>query len=358
MTKTQDATADERSSKARGRVKCVVWDLDNTVWDGTLLEDAEVKLRPGVRETLEALDARGILNSVASRNDHDNAMQRLEKLGIADFFLAPQINWGPKSSSVAAVAQALNIGIDALAFVDDQPFEREEVAHSHPQVLGVDAADVPAFADRPEFHPRFITEDAGKRRSMYRSGEQRTHAEEKFDGAPEEFLASLGMVFTIDPAQVEDLQRAEELTVRTNQLNSTGVTYSYEELRELSSSEDHLLLMAGLDDRFGTYGRIGLALVQTDGPVWHLKLLLMSCRVMNRGVGTVLLHHIMRLAQDRGARLQADFVPTDRNRVMYVTYRFAGFEEAGKRDNGALVLEASLEDIPSPPAYLDLRIGD
>lgn len=357
MTQPQDTKPAERPAKAKGRVKCVVWDLDNTVWDGTLLEDDEVKLRPGVREALEVLDARGILHSIASRNDHDNAMQRLKELGVAEFFLSPQVNWGPKSSSVAAVAKALNIGIDALAFIDDQPFERREVSFAHPNVLCVDASEVPLFADRPEFHPRFTTEDAGKRREMYRSGEQRVQAEENFDGAAEEFLATLGMMFTIDRAQVSDLQRAEELTVRTNQLNSTGVTYSYEDLRALSASEDHLLLMAGLDDEFGTYGRIGLALVQTDGPVWHLKLLLMSCRVMNRGVGTVLLHHIMRLARDNGARLQADFVPTDRNRVMYVTYRFAGFEEVGKRDNGALILEAAVDDIPSPPSYLDLRIS-
>lgn len=350
-------STDRPREGVRGQVKCVVWDLDNTVWDGTLLEDGDVRLRPGVREALEVLDARGVLHSIASRNDHDVAARRLEQLGVADFFLSPQINWGPKSSSVSAVAQALNIGVDALAFVDDQPFEREEVAFAYPDVVCVDAAEVGSFTERTEFRPRFLTEDAGKRREMYRSGEQRVRAEENFDGAAEEFLATLGMVFTIDRAQVADLQRAEELTVRTNQLNSTGATYSYDELRKLASSQEHLLLMAGLDDRFGTYGRIGLALARVDGPVWHLHLLLMSCRVMNRGVGTVLLHHIMRLARDSGARLRAEFVPTDRNRVMYVTYRFAGFEEVARRDDGTLVLEATTDDIPAPPAYLDLRVG-
>ncbi|GAA2359090.1 HAD-IIIC family phosphatase [Streptomyces carpaticus] len=340
----------------RGRVKCLVWDLDHTVWDGVLLEDGEVSLRPGVLETLRALDERGILLSVASRNDHEVAMRRLTELGIAEYFLAPQITWGPKSVSVEAVAKSLNIGIDALAFIDDQPFELEEVAFAHPQVLCVHADTVAELPGRPEFTPRFRTEDAARRREMYRSSEARVRAEESFEGAGEEFLSTLGMVFTIDRAQVSDLQRAEELTVRTNQLNSTGATYSYEELEALSASEDHLLLMAGLEDRFGSYGRIGLALVETAGPEWRLKLLLMSCRVMNRGVGTVLLHHVMRLARENGARLTAAFVPTDRNRVMYVTYRFAGFEETG-RTGDALVLTAPDAEVPQPPPYLDLRIG-
>ncbi|MGW8848100.1 HAD-IIIC family phosphatase [Streptomyces xiamenensis] len=341
---------------ARGRVKCVVWDLDHTVWDGVLLEDGDVALRPGVLETLRALDERGILLSIASRNDHDAAMRRLEELGVAEYFLAPQITWGPKSVSVEAVAKTLNIGIDALAFIDDQPFELEEVAFAHPSVLCVNADEVGGLTGRPEFTPRFRTQDAARRREMYRSGEARVRAEESFEGADEEFLATLGMVFTIDRAQVSDLQRAEELTVRTNQLNSTGATYSYEELERLSASPDHLLLMAGLDDRFGAYGRIGLALVETAGTQWRLKLLLMSCRVMNRGVGTVLLHHVMRLARRHGARLTAEFVPTDRNRVMYVTYRFAGFEETG-RNGDTLVLTAADADVPEPPAYLDLRVG-
>ncbi|RKN12859.1 HAD-IIIC family phosphatase [Streptomyces radicis] len=344
------------TTKTRGRVKCAVWDLDNTVWRGVLLEDERVELRPGVRETLAELDRRGILHSIASRNDHDLAMRRLEELGIADFFLVPQITWGPKSVSVEAVATSLNIGIDALAFIDDQPFELEEVAFAHPKVLCLDAERAATLADMPEFRPRFLTDDAGRRREMYRSGELRARAQESFEGPDEEFLATLKMVFTIDRAEVSDLQRAEELTVRTNQLNSTGVTYSYEDLAALATSDDHLLLMAGLDDRFGTYGRIGLALVEKRGTTWVLKLLLMSCRVMNRGVGTVLLHHVMRLARDAGARLTAEFVPTDRNRVMYVTYRFAGFDEVGDRD-GVRVLGAPLDDIPAPPAYLELRLG-
>jgi HAD superfamily phosphatase (TIGR01681 family) len=101
---------DEKAKKPKG-VKCVVWDLDHTVWDGILLEDERVELRPGVLDIIRTLDERGILQSVASKNDHDRAMARLEALGIAEFFLHPQINWSAKGQNVEAIAKALKIGI-------------------------------------------------------------------------------------------------------------------------------------------------------------------------------------------------------------------------------------------------------
>jgi FkbH-like protein len=336
-----------------GQVKCVVWDLDNTVWDGILLEGGDVRVRPEAASLIRTLDERGILNAVASRNDRDAAMAALERAGLAEFILCPQISWNPKSDSVAAVASALNIGLDAIAFIDHQEFERDEVSFRHPRVLCYDAADVASLATRPEFTPKFVTGESALRRHLYASGFERDRAEQEFAGTNEEFLATLGMEMTIAPATVSDLRRAEELTIRTNQLNSTGVTYSYAELESMLDSPRHLLLVAGLDDRYGSYGKIGLALVETAGADWTLKLLLMSCRVMSRGVGTVLLHHVMRQAHAAGARLLAEFVPTDRNRVMYVTYRFAGFTEQAERD-GLRILAAPAGEVPAPPAYLRL----
>uniref|UniRef100_A0AAU3HNX1 HAD-IIIC family phosphatase n=1 Tax=Streptomyces sp. NBC_01393 TaxID=2903851 RepID=A0AAU3HNX1_9ACTN len=336
-------------------VKCVVWDLDNTVWDGVLLEDGDVRLRPEVVEVIRTLDERGILHSVASRNDHDAAMAKLQEFGIAEYFLHPQINWGNKSESVRAVAGAINIGVDTLAFVDDQPFERDEVRFAHAEVLCVDAADAVGIPELPQMQPRFVTADSRERRHLYRADAQRKQAEGSHHGTDEEFLAALDMRFTIAPAQERDLQRAEELTVRTNQLNATGYTYSYEELDAFRRSPDHDLLVAGLEDRYGTYGRIGLALVEHGVGVRTVKLLLMSCRVMSRGVGSVLLSHLIREAHAAGVPLRAEFVPTDRNRTMYVTYRFAGFREAGTRDDVTL-LEHDGARLPEFPPYMDVTI--
>lgn len=336
-------------------VKCVVWDLDHTVWDGVLLEDGDVTLRPGVVDVLRTLDERGILHAVASRNDHDAAMAKLEEFGIAEYFLHPQINWGNKSASVRAVAEALNIGVDTLAFVDDQPFERDEVAFAHPQVLCIDAVDAARMPDMPRMRPRFVTPDSRERRHLYRADERRREAQETHHGTDEEFLASLGMRFTIAPARERDLQRAEELTVRTNQLNATGYTYSYDELDTLRRSPRHDLLVAGLDDRYGSYGRIGLSLVERGEDAWTVKLLLMSCRVMSRGVGTVLLNHLIRSARTAGVALRAEFVPTERNRTMFVTYKFSGFREIAAHD-GVRLLEHDGSHVPGFPPYMDVTV--
>ncbi len=328
-------------------VKCVVWDLDDTVWEGTLLEGDDVRLRPGVAETMRLLDERGILNSVASRNDERVALARLAELGLADLVVAPQIGWAAKSTSVAAIAAALNIGIDTLAFVDDQPFERDEVGYTHPEVLTIPADDVPMIAGMERMMPRFVTDDSRRRREMYHAEAHRHRAEEDFSGTSTEFLASLGMRMTVAPATEADLHRAEELTVRTNQLNATGRTYSYEELDTLRSSPTHDLLVASLDDRYGSYGTIGLCLVERAPETWHLRMLLMSCRVMARGVGTVMLQHVARSASEAGVTLRADFVPTERNRAMFVTYKFGGFRQIGER-GGVLELEHAGPAVPLP----------
>jgi FkbH-like protein len=355
MAAMADLSSARTDQPREGRVKCVVWDLDNTVWDGVLLEDGRVTTRPEVVSVIHELDRRGILHSIASRNDPQAALEQLTRTGLRDYFLCPQINWNPKSSSIEAISRALNIGVDAVAFVDDQPFELEEVAHSHAGVLCVHAGSLGDILEAPEFTPRFVTAESATRRFMYQGAVRRDEAERELVGTNEEFLSKLDMVFTITEAEEEDLWRAEELTVRTNQLNSTGVTYAYEDLRRFVGASDHLLLMASLRDTFGGYGKIGMALIELGESVWTVKLLLMSCRVMSRGVGTVLLNHVMRAAGARGVALRAEFVPTDRNRVMYVTYRFAGFREVGSVD-GVSILEADLAQVQDPPTYLRIEI--
>jgi len=338
------------------KIKCVVWDLDNTLWNGVLLEDDQISLRDGVTNIIKTLDNRGILQSIASKNEYSHAMAQLEALSLSDYFLYPQINWNSKAQSLETIAQKINIGIDTLALIDDQAFEREEVNFSLPNVLCIDAADIDKVLDLPAMKPRFMTEDSKKRRQMYLSDIARQRIEEDFVGPKEEFMATLKMVFTISAAKEEDLQRAEELTVRTNQLNTTGYTYSYEELSHFCQSERHLLLIAELDDKYGTYGKIGVTLVECDDDMWTIKLLLMSCRVISRGVGTVMINHLRNEARKNGVRLQAELIPNDRNRMMYMTYKFAHFKEKEKI-NDLLILENDLNQIQKFPEYLTIKLA-
>lgn len=306
-------------------VKCVVWDLDDTLWHGTLSAGDDLVLRDGVVDLVKTLDARGILQSVASKNNHDDAVRELEELGLAEYFLYPQINWNSKSSSVAAIREKLNIGLDTIMFVDDQPFERDEVAFAHPEVETVDAALLHTVLSMPRLSPKVVTEDASRRRLMYLEDQARHEAELDYQGAASEFLGSLGMIFAISRAKDDDLLRLEELTERTNQLNSTGIQYSYEQLDELMRSTDHDLWVCELTDRYGSYGKIGMALVEKRDDRWTINLLLMSCRTVSKGVGTVLLSFLLQHAAENGKRLFARFRRTDRNRQMLVTYQLANF---------------------------------
>jgi FkbH-like protein len=338
-------------------IKCVVWDLDNTLWNGVLLEDDRVELRQDVVQLIKFLDERGILQSIASKNDHPCAIAKLEELGLTEYFLYPQISWNSKVGVIETIAKCLNIGLDAIAFIDDQPFERDEVAHALPMIMCLDAANLDHLLEMPEMTPRFITEDSMTRRLMYANDIKRQRMEEEFVGPREGFLAALGMAFSIDLAQEEDLKRAEELTVRTHQLNTTGYTYSFEELDMFRQSDRHLLLVGSLEDKYGSYGKVGLALIECSPDRWNIKLLLMSCRVMSTGVGTIMINYIRSRARTQGVALHAEFLPTERNRMMFVTYKFAGFREVEKRD-GLVRLENDLRKIPTFPNYIRVITPD
>jgi len=340
-------------SKSEKKIKCVIWDLDNTIWDGVLIEDDEITLRGEALDIIKTLDERGILQSIASKNEYDIALEMLRKFNIDEYFLYPQIGWGAKSSSVKSIAESINIGMDTIAFVDDQAFERAEVIFALPEVLAIDVVDLSSILDMPEMNPRFITEDSRIRRKMYMDDMRRNDIEKNFEGPQDEFLASLGMKVTINPVGEDDLKRVEELTVRTNQLNSTGYTYDYEELDCFRESAKHKFFIAELSDKLGTYGKIGLILIECHDELWNIKLLLMSCRVMSRGIGTILINYILSLAKESNVAVQAEFVPTNRNRMMYITYVFAGFREIGKTD-GITILQNDLTNIQPIPDYVDL----
>ncbi|MGH3373513.1 MAG: HAD-IIIC family phosphatase [Actinoallomurus sp.] len=309
-------------------VKCLVWDLDNTLWQGTLLEDGHVTLSDDIRKVITALDERGVLQSIASKNDHDLAWARLEELGVAEYFVLPQIGWGAKSAAVTAVAEKLKFAENTIAFIDDQPAERAEVAFHAPRVRCYSAEQASSLAGLAEFTPATVTVDSRRRREMYQAGFRREAEQVSFAGPTDDFLRSLDLMLRIGRAGDEELSRVEELTLRTSQMNATGVHYSDHTLRGLLADPGHEVLVATLTDRFGPHGAVGVLLVETAREhVWHLKLLATSCRVVSFGAGAAILNWLIDQAARAGAHLVADFRPTDRNRMMEIAYRFAGFAE-------------------------------
>jgi methoxymalonate biosynthesis protein len=307
-------------------VKCLVWDLDNTLWQGTLVEDGEVALAEQIRAVVVALDARGILQSVASKNDHEPAWARLEQLGLADYFVLPQISWGPKSAAVRRIADKLSFAYGTMAFVDDQATERAEVTYHLPDVRCYPASEVLSLPDRPEFQPT-VTEDSRRRRQMYQAGFRRDSFRDAFAGTDEDFLRTLDLELRIGRATDTELARVEELTLRTSQMNATGVHYSDATLRGLLADPTHEVLVITMSDRFGPHGAVGVVLLERHPAVWHIKLLATSCRVVSLGAGATLLRWLLDQSARAGVHLAADFRRTDRNRMMEVAYRFAGLTD-------------------------------
>jgi methoxymalonate biosynthesis protein len=308
-------------------VKCLIWDLDRTLWNGTLLEDSTVTVPDGIRAVVAKLDARGILQSVASHNDHDRAWARLQALGIAEFLIAPQIGWGSTPDAVLAIADRLGIAHRALAFIDDRPAGRQEVAAAVPEVRTYPAEAATLLPDLAEFSPAGVSEDAGHRRRIYRGEELRRAHEADFAGSDEEYLRSLELDLHVRPATEADLPGIEELSLRTGQLNATGVHYPAAALQAMLADGRHEVLVASLTDRFGPHGAIGTMLLARYPSTWHLALLATSGRVVQYGTGTVLLSWLIDQAALAGVHLTADFVPTGRNRLTELAYQLVGFAE-------------------------------
>lgn len=326
--------------------KCVVWDLDNTVWEGILVEDGAdgVTLKPQIPALLKALDQRGILHSVASKNNFDDAWKQLERFGIAEYFLAPEISWGPKSEAVKRIAQRLNIGSDTLLFVDDSPFERAEVSAASAGVRVMDAVDYLTLPDRPECQVP-VTAEAADRRKMYQMEAVRQTAADRFGSDYFAFLRDCGLEAHLRPLTADNLQRVHELTQRTNQMNFSGNRYERTVLEQILASPDLHTYVLDCRDRFGEYGVVGFCIVDRREP--RITDLMFSCRVQSKRVEHALLTYILRrYSNGQTADVYANYRKTPRNAPSGKVFDDMGFETAGERDGVLSLRFAGGREIP------------
>ena len=292
FVKGQPVAAEQPAAK----VKCVVWDLDNTLWNGTLIETddpAALALNPGIREVVEALDQRGIIQSVASKNDYEPAMAVLDRLGVAEYFLYPQISWGPKSGAVEQIAKSLNIGIDTLALIDDTAFERQQVRSVWPQVRTYDVTEIESLLARPEFDVP-ATAESRSRRAMYRAEEQRNKLMKTEHTDIVGFLRKCHLkLHLFTPTAEEEKLRCYELIVRTNQLNMSGKKYTPEEFAEVLARPGHQNFAFSCADDFGEYGIVGFGQYRVDGDILVFTEFAMSCRVAGKFVESALFARLL-----------------------------------------------------------------
>lgn len=329
----------EKSDKDTGKkIKCVVWDLDNTIWNGVLIEDGidKLELKKGVLEIIRTLDKRGILNSIASKNNAADAIGALKKFGIEEFFLVPQISWEPKSQSINTIAAELNIGLDTFLFVDDQPFEREEVRGSHPNVRVMDALKMNEILTLPETTVP-ITEESSRRRVMYREQEGRKKAKDNYKGDYNNFLKTCEIHLIIEPLTDTNIQRVYELAQRTNQMNFSGNRYKMERLRGIVSDTRYDTYVLRCEDKFGEYGIVGFGLVLQKE--MRLIDLMFSCRIQSKRIEHAFLNHL--LSKYFGRKQQdflVNFKKTDKNRFSGRVFSELGFTEDGI-ENGITILK-------------------
>jgi FkbH-like protein len=295
-------------------VKCLLWDLDGTLWRGTLVEESEVRLRPEIPALLRALDERGILLSIISKNDHAAAWRKLEEFGIAGYFLAPQINWLPKSQNLRTVAAQLNIGIDTLAYIDDNPFELAEVSAACPQVRCFPVTALHMLLDNACFRGS-SSEEASKRRRYYQDAAVREQKLAEAGGDYERFLASCDIRLEVSPYRPEDFERVAELVQRTNQLNFSGRHYSRAEISGILADTAREKLVLRCADRYGSYGTVGFSIVRRAAGEVVIEDFMLSCRVQAKCIEQAFFSSLQKASQSGGAlpRLSVHFRQTDRN---------------------------------------------
>ncbi len=343
-------------------IKCVIWDLDNTLWEGVLLEGDEVRLRPGIEETIRTLDSWGILHSIASHNDKTLALKALESFGLRAYFLASQINFTPKPEQITAISQALDLRLEELAYVDDDAFQRAQVSSLLPFVTvftGQEGVELPA---RPGLRPERLTTEAGSRKEFYQSRIARSAAETGFAGSRLDFLKSCRLRLVLRPAGQEDVPRIYELIQRTNQLNATAQRYTLGDVQAWLADQGTEVWVGELSDRFGEYGMVGVVVIQKETAPWLVRLLLVSCRAMGRGVGEGLLAFVLRCARQAGQpSLQALYRKTPHNQAMRLLFAAHGFRlvqaisPAAAEASEPVTFQYEMQgELPEYPAWLEV----
>lgn len=340
FVKGQPTVAEQPAAK----VKCVVWDLDNTLWNGTLVETEDpltLTLNPGIREVIEELDQRGIIQSVASKNDFEPAMAVLEHLGVAEYFLYPQISWGPKSGAVEQIAKSLNIGIDTLALIDDTAFERQQVQSVWPQVRTYDVTEIEALLVRPEFDVP-ATAESRSRRAMYRAEEQRNTLMKAEHTDIVDFLRKCNLkLHLFTPAAEEEKLRCYELIVRTNQLNMSGKKYTPEEFEEVLARPDHKNFAFSCADDFGAYGIVGFGQYRVEGDILVFTEFAMSCRVAGKFVESALFSRLLESENCKSGSFTVQ--KTKKNTLLRNTLEQIGFQ--AERDGNETVSYTFTSDL-------------
>lgn len=342
--------------------KVLVFDLDNTLWGGVVGDDGVEGIELGTtsprgeafrdfQKYLMELSRRGVLLAVCSKNDHQTAMEPFEKhpemvLRMKDI-VCFKANWEPKSDNIRRIAADLNIGVDSLVFVDDNPAEIEIVKQFVPEVATLWLGDDPAqFAGRLKdsryFEARSITSEDLQRVQQYKQESKRqVLLNSSMD--MESYLRSLAMVATIKSFDKLDAPRISQLINKSNQFNLTTRRRTEAEVLAIIADDQYSAFTVRLADRFGDHGLIAVVIGRVCGKDFYLDTWLMSCRVLKRQVEEEVLNEIVFLASERGCtRVLGEYIATAKNGMVRELYPKLGFTQVQDETNGAQLYELTV----------------
>ena len=334
-------------SALEGRLsKCLVLDLDNTLWGGVVgdvgVEGIELgdlglgRAYQAVQEWALELKKRGIFLAVASKNSEESArgpfLHHREMLLKLEDFACFEANWGTKAESVQRIREFLNIGFDSMVFIDDNPMERDLVRQFLPEVL------VPELPEDPSAYVEFlcsldlfgapqVTSEDGERTSMMQAERARHEVQAQF-ASLEDYLLSLKMEAEIFPLSSTNVKRVAQLLGKSNQFNLRTVRKSEGVLEVGLAARNHRVLCCSLRDRFGDYGLISVIELEIHDSFAFIENWVMSCRVFNRGVEDLIAAHCVELCKALALDyLVGEYLPTSKNSVVADLYPRLGFEE-------------------------------
>ena len=347
--------------------KCIVIDLDNTLWGGIIGEDGleGIKLGPTpegkpffeFQKYLLSLFSRGIILAINSKNNLDDVLEVFRKHPYMvlkeENFAAMEINWNDKISNMKSIADEINIGIDSLVFIDDDKLNQELIRKAMPEVLVVDLPEDPSLylktlMELNDFNTLQIIEEDKKRGHMYVQQRRRKDFESSVTDVTE-YLQGLEMVATIEKANSFNIPRISQLTQKTNQFNMTTKRYPEETIKKFANDNNFIVVSVKVEDKFGDNGITGAAILEKNSDDWRIDTFLLSCRVIGRKIEESLLAYILKEAKKEKAKtVVGEFIPTNKNAPARDFYKNSGFRIMGKHENKEIWAYDTAKEYHSP----------
>ena len=326
--------------------KCIVLDLDNTLWGGIIGEDGFDGIELGdspngkafvdFQKELLSLWNQGIILAINSKNNFDDAMNVIKEhpnmILREKNFASIKINWNDKAENLKQIANEINIGLNSIVFFDDDKLNQERIKHEFPEVLTVELSSDPSYfsailKDLNDFNVLQRTEDDVKRGEMYAQQRERKEFQKSISNL-DDFLEQLDIQVKMKKTSEFLIPRISQLTLKTNQFNLTTKRYQEEEIRNFANNDKFIVGCAQVLDKFGDNGITGVYIINKEDKVWNIDTFLLSCRIMGRGVENGILSQILIDAKNNGIEeIRANFIPTKKNKPAENFLSDFGFEK-------------------------------